>query len=295
MQGTLPFESNESLRGEPVEYYHDLQSYFWLAYLITCNCTGPFNMRRDWNWEIQRSQSGQPVTPAFINTCAEIKTKGHDWKNVLEERILSATSSTTSVTSSATSVPPPAAPSAAVDINYLTWVRPGAYGLTPIDIVKQRQSMKKKDFVNLMTPYFARHQAVREGMLELRKLFLGRKTLHPDGYYRQEPSQRISYDQVLSILRRIRDGIDFKDDAYPSEEYLRDARTRYRRYLQTGIRMPLMAEEEEVLTGLGSSSKRAAMSHPDGSMPRDSKRRRGRGAASLGDSTLSRRSSRRRK
>ncbi|KAJ8580076.1 hypothetical protein M405DRAFT_716199, partial [Rhizopogon salebrosus TDB-379] len=49
--GTLPFKLNQSLKGEPVEYHHDLQSYFWLAYLITCNCTGPFNMRQDWNKE----------------------------------------------------------------------------------------------------------------------------------------------------------------------------------------------------------------------------------------------------
>ncbi|KAG2045332.1 hypothetical protein BDR03DRAFT_843728, partial [Suillus americanus] len=46
--GTLPFESNQSIIGGPVQFHHDLQSYFWLAYLITCNCAGPFNMRRDW-------------------------------------------------------------------------------------------------------------------------------------------------------------------------------------------------------------------------------------------------------
>ncbi|KAG0695228.1 hypothetical protein DFH29DRAFT_814420 [Suillus ampliporus] len=45
MQGTLPFELNQSLKGEPVEYHHDLQSYFWFAYLITCNCASPFNTR----------------------------------------------------------------------------------------------------------------------------------------------------------------------------------------------------------------------------------------------------------
>jgi hypothetical protein len=28
--------------GEPAEYHHDLQSSFWLTYLITCNCTGKF-------------------------------------------------------------------------------------------------------------------------------------------------------------------------------------------------------------------------------------------------------------
>ncbi|KAG1821811.1 uncharacterized protein BJ212DRAFT_1297122 [Suillus subaureus] len=37
-QGTLPFESNQSIIRGPVQFHHDLQSYFWLAYLITCNC-----------------------------------------------------------------------------------------------------------------------------------------------------------------------------------------------------------------------------------------------------------------
>jgi hypothetical protein len=81
MQGTLPFESNQSLKGEPVEYHHDLQSYFWLAYLIICNCAGPFNTRRDWNKEMEYAQSGQPITPALIKNLAEIKTQG-DWMKV---------------------------------------------------------------------------------------------------------------------------------------------------------------------------------------------------------------------
>ncbi|KAG2352212.1 hypothetical protein BDR07DRAFT_1384617, partial [Suillus spraguei] len=36
--GTLPFESNQLIIGGPVQFHHNLQSYFWLAYLITCNC-----------------------------------------------------------------------------------------------------------------------------------------------------------------------------------------------------------------------------------------------------------------
>jgi hypothetical protein len=87
-QGTLPFESNQSLMGEPVEYHHDLQSYFWLTYLITCNCAGPFNMRRDWNEEIARDQAGRPITPALITNLAEIKTQGGDWKQVTIDHAL---------------------------------------------------------------------------------------------------------------------------------------------------------------------------------------------------------------
>jgi hypothetical protein len=87
-QGTLPFESNQSLMGEPVEYHHDLQSYFWLTYLITCNCASPFNMRRDWNQEIARDQTRQRITPTLITNLAEIKTRGGDWKQVVEDHTL---------------------------------------------------------------------------------------------------------------------------------------------------------------------------------------------------------------
>ncbi|KAG1744731.1 hypothetical protein EDB19DRAFT_1599359, partial [Suillus lakei] len=46
--GTFPFESNTSMLNTELEFYHNLESYFWLAYLITCNCAGPFNMHCDW-------------------------------------------------------------------------------------------------------------------------------------------------------------------------------------------------------------------------------------------------------
>ena len=85
-QGMLPFESNKSLMGEPVEY-HDLQSYFWLIYLITCNCAGPFNMHRDWSQEIARDQMRQRITPSLITNLAKIKTRG-DWKQVVEDHAL---------------------------------------------------------------------------------------------------------------------------------------------------------------------------------------------------------------
>jgi hypothetical protein len=73
--------------GEPVEYHHDLQSYFWLTYLITCNCAGPFNMRRDWNQEMARDRAGRPITPALITYLAEIKTQGN-WEQVVEDHAL---------------------------------------------------------------------------------------------------------------------------------------------------------------------------------------------------------------
>jgi hypothetical protein len=267
-QGTLPFESNESLKGESVEYHHDLQSYFWLAFLITCNCAGPFNMRRDWNKEMELSQLGQHITPALITNLAKIKTQGGDRENVATDQALNSKE----LECSDASLP--------LAINYqLPWVRPGVHTLSPGEIVNQRDHMADRDFRNLMTPYFARHQAVLDGILELRTLFLGPTKVHGDGFeHHHAPPEPVTHHKMLSILRRIRDGIIPEDDTYPDEDFLAKARERYSRSLKSGNRMPLMAEEDEE-EGLKKPGSKKRVSGSDGLMFTASKRgRRGRGA-----------------
>ena len=244
-QGTLPFESNQSLMGEPVEYHHDLQSYFWLIYLITCNCAGPFNMRRDWNKEMARDAKRLPITPALITNLAEIKTRGGDWKQVAEDHALDSKGR------------PPSDDEPVIPVNYLiSWVRPGVHALTPEDIVNQREKMSDNDFVNLITPYFSRHQVIPDGLLQLRHLFLGTMEKHRSKYicYRA-PAQPVTYDKMISILRHIRDMISHTEDAYPSENIRLNARDRYRRSLKSGNRMPLMAEEDEEPPAIGSNKR----------------------------------------
>ncbi|KAJ8583503.1 hypothetical protein M405DRAFT_884800 [Rhizopogon salebrosus TDB-379] len=134
--------------------------------------------------------------------------------------------------------------------------------------------MADTDFINLMTPYFARHQAIRDGMLELRALFLGPMEQCPDGYRRRQvPAQPVTYHKMLSILRRICDTIPHTEDPYPDEKFCLNARNWYRCSLELGNRMPLMAEEgeeeaedeaeedEEVTTV---RSNKRAFSEPDG-------------------------------
>jgi hypothetical protein len=259
MQGTLPFKSNQLLRGEPIEYHLDLESYFWLAYLITCNCAGPFNMRRDWNREIEMAWSGQPVTPTLINNLAKIKTQGDCNKvatvptdHALDSKECSANHD-----------------ELAIRVDYhISWVRPGVHALTPGNIMNQRENMS--DFANLMTPYFARHQAVRDGMLELYTLFFGSMEECQDGFVRRRaPAQPVTHDKMLSIFRRIRDGIHPTEDTYPAEEVRLNARDRYNHSLKSGNHIPLM-EDEEGLKKL--SSKRASDS--EGLLTRASKRGR---------------------
>ncbi|KAG1895212.1 uncharacterized protein F5891DRAFT_1194419 [Suillus fuscotomentosus] len=180
--GTLPFESNASMLNTEVEFYHDLESYFWLAYLITCNCAGPFNMRRDWDGEIQHFTAHKTITPSLINHLAKVKTYG----KVLDvDRSASASHHANE----------PFSPL------YLSWVRPGVHSLSPLDIVQQRDSVSDTDFANLMTPYFVQHEIIRDGMIELRSLFSGPETKCSDGF--ELEYARARYQRYLDTGNRM--------------------------------------------------------------------------------------------
>ncbi|KAJ8592078.1 hypothetical protein M405DRAFT_860051 [Rhizopogon salebrosus TDB-379] len=223
-------------------------------------------MRQDWIKEIEISQSGQPITPTLINNLAEIKTQGGDWKKVATDHALNSKGPFASSDAST-----------AIPVNYqLSWVRPGVHALTPEDIMNQREHMSDDDFINLMTPYFARHEIIRDGMLELRALFLGTMQQHPDGFRRRHaPAQPVTYHKMLLILRRICDRIPRTEDTYPDEMFRLNARDRYRRSLKSGNRMPLMAEEEEAEEVTIVRSNKRAFSEPDGLQTHALKRRRG--------------------
>jgi hypothetical protein len=108
-------------------------------------------MCRDWDGELERFSANKSITPSFINHLAEVRTYGKVFD-----------------------VDRPASPLANQSVSpvYYPWVRPGVHSLSPLDIVQQRNSTSDTDFTNLMTPYFIRHEIVRDGMLELRSLFL---------------------------------------------------------------------------------------------------------------------------
>ena len=153
-----------------------------------------------------------------------------------------------------------------LDIGYAvaSWVRPGIHSLDSNAIINQRNLVTDDGFLDLMTPYFVRHEAVREGMLKLRKLFVGPGVRDNNGYSHRAPQKKVSYDEVLSILLKIYDGIDPEKDPYPDERNIKDARTRYQNYLVTGNRMPLMAKDQDEDTiGVPGSNKRKAVSQGD--------------------------------
>jgi hypothetical protein len=116
-------------------------------------------------------------------------------------------------------------------------------------------------------------------MLELHSLFLSCLEECEDGFCRRSPAQPVTHHKMLSILRRIRDGIRPTEDTYPNEKFLLNARDRYRRSLKSGNRMPLMAEEEEEVV-LQKPGTKKRTSDSEGLLIRASKRgRSGRGKA----------------
>ena len=204
-----------------------------------------------------RVRQKKPVTPQMIDNFAEIKTRGNDWKSVIEDRIHNRPS------------PPADSGSMTLTIDYGTtsWVRPGVKYLESSVIISQRTSPSNDKFLDLMTPYFLRHKAVREGMVELRQLFLKPAVRGPDGFAWYPPGDPVTYEQMLSILLCIRNEIDYEKDRYPDKDIIDNARTRYKLFLHTGNRMPLMAKDEgdgiKELSLPGGSNKRKAASQGD--------------------------------
>jgi len=193
-------------------------------------------MRRDWNREIEIDRSRQPITPTLINNLAKIKTQGDCNK-------VATVPTDHTLNSKECSAGNPDEPAILVDY-HISWVHPGVHALTPGNIVSQRIIMIS-GFTGLMTPYFARHQAVQDGMLELYTLFLGSREEGPDGYVRlRAPAQPVTHNKMLSILHRIRDGIHPTEDTYPAEEVCLNARDRYNHSLKSGNHIPLMEDEE---------------------------------------------------
>ena len=156
--------------------------------------------------------------------------------------------------------------------------------MSPAMIYSDRMTMKEDSFVNAMTPYFSQHEVVRETMKELFRLFCCQKSVWVKEKSRYEmivDKTKITYEVVLALFRRMRDGIVPEQDPYPEEAELEQARGRYRRYLATGERHALMAEldgddEFATLTSVGSSKRKAKRAHPDsegrtGQPPTDTK------------------------
>ena len=120
--------------------------------------------------------------------------------------------------------------------------------MSPAMIYSERMNLREEVFVNAMTPYFIQHEVVRETMKELYRLFCDQQSLWVEDKCRYEmvvDKTKITYEVVLQLFRRIRDEIEPEQDPYPEEAELEQARERYRRYLETGDRQPLMAEPEE--------------------------------------------------
>ncbi|KAG1744732.1 hypothetical protein EDB19DRAFT_1906444 [Suillus lakei] len=163
---------------------------------------------------------------------------------------------------------------------YYSWVCPGVHLLSLSDIVQQRHSMTDVDFINLMTPYFIRHDSVRDGMLKLRRLFSSSEKPWPDGFVCHDQAPPTTHEQVLSILCRIRDGINTAEDQYPKDQELGYAWARYQHYLRMGNCMPLLVDEDDAEGCIG--SKRKAAQSEAQLLRRATKCSRGLGASEAG-------------
>lgn len=101
--------------------------------------------------------------------------------------------------------------------------------------------------LDLISPYFKKHEAVLYGIRRLYKLFHWQKT--------NVPPPPVTHTAFLAVLHSIIEGIKPEDDPRPSDADIKEARERYDRLLRRGV-----AETPVLVTspGTGSSSSATA-------------------------------------
>ena len=202
LQGTLPFIASELLSPKGLAgnvrhmAHHDLESLFWLIWIMSVNLEGPFNKERLWE---------DPSTfPAP-----------------------SAPSSATSATSVVERTSEPTQASFTPQLRYLVdkasnfagvpvWATPGYHIHGQGEVFSWKQAIPESQFLPSVSPYWTKGKGGTEfisGMKELRGLFVWNvaydvmlKRLVPC-----KPRQPVTHRQFLEILRKMRDALDEKD------------------------------------------------------------------------------------
>ena len=105
-----------------------------------------------------------------------------------------------------------------------------------------------------LSPYFAKHTAVIQGLIKLQSLF----QWHAAGSNKEDtdldihqgtlPPPDAQYLQMMNILYEIWEGIDPAKDGCPSDGVYREARARYEQLLNAGnICEPLLGDGSSML------------------------------------------------
>lgn len=254
-QGTFPFMASELLskggmKGNVTHRVdHDLESFFWVLWVICVNMDGPYYTRRIWQDEREdltrealpnaresgaaarrsasRSAAKRSATPVTPSTPAPCARQLPSTPAFLPSTSSAAKPSTTIVTvrqqdtrripDTATRLPSDGGSQPPV------WATPGVHECGAGDVSEWKRNIPTPWFYDCLSPYFRNAgEGFRDGLLELR-----------DHFAQDTKKEPITHATFLRILKDMRDSIPAEIDR-PSGKEIREARSRYETLLRVG-------------------------------------------------------------
>ncbi|KAN0101347.1 hypothetical protein V8E55_001331, partial [Tylopilus felleus] len=215
-QGTFPFMASELLskggmKGNVTHRVdHDLESFFWVLWVICVNMDGPYYTRRI--WQDEREDLTREALPNARESGAAAR------------RSASRSAAKRSATPVTPSTPAPCArqlPDGGSQPP--VWATPGVHECGAGDVSEWKRNIPTPWFYDCLSPYFRNAgEGFRDGLLELR-----------DHFAQDTKKEPITHATFLRILKDMRDSIPAEIDR-PSGKEIREARSRYETLLRVG-------------------------------------------------------------
>ncbi|EGO02544.1 hypothetical protein SERLA73DRAFT_150248 [Serpula lacrymans var. lacrymans S7.3] len=184
----------------PHNYIHNLESVFWMLWLIMIDCEGLYCQPIDWvEKEKETAAADVDKAPASLKRSVSQKQKG---KEIAFSKL------------SASQEPPNK------QDNIPVWVKWGCHTLDPNTVAMENVILSRLHFMACINPYFCRHVSVRAGMVKLFSAFI-------------PPPKHISHQEMVDIVKDMRNGIEPEFDRVGvSVEVITSGRESYQLQLQ---------------------------------------------------------------
>ncbi|KAI6130232.1 hypothetical protein EV401DRAFT_621388 [Pisolithus croceorrhizus] len=202
LMGTFPFQAAELLSpsGTTVQgVHHDLKLFFWVFWIICVNMTGPFDRRATWIVQeepLYASANTFEVPEHLLSSTGNCSTRDSS-----AARREDATKEERDEWDRQAAIP--------------SWAKPGEQGLERNAVARQKKKMDAA-ILDLISPYFKKHDAVLYGIRHLYRLFHWQKT--------NVPPPPVTHTAFLAVLHGIIEDIKPEDDPRPSDADIKEAR-----------------------------------------------------------------------
>lgn len=246
----MAWDANDDWAGEFTGHtvQHDLEAFVWLMWVLCINLDGPFNRRRfgckafekaDYqNSTTKRVKLGDIISGAGAKSSRKGKTSLRKPATTTPSALHPSTFET---------LPGPTAKNPTIDIPP-SWARPGLHSISIKEVAWSKAMMLREEdrFADYLSPYFSKHASVKEGFIELTKLFVWRldKNRPRGGRAKYLPPTPTTYKVVIDIIKEMRDGIEPEFDGPPSREVIESARNEFMGLLKKGnLEVPVLGKK----------------------------------------------------